>query len=141
MHCFAHAGRTFSGPETQLCCPHVTILGQECHPDGCSPDHGKVKKILDWPPLSTPKDVRSFLGLCGTVRIWIANYSLLSRPLVDLYHKDAPFVWDTLQQDAFDALKIAVSSSPSLHPIDYSSDFPVVLSVDTSYIAIGFILS
>ena len=85
--------------------------------------------------------MRSFLGLCGTVRIWIANYSLLSRPLVNLYHKDTPFIWDTPQQDAFNALKIAVSSAPFLHPINYLSDFPVVLSVDTSYIAIGFILS
>ena len=85
--------------------------------------------------------MRSFLGLCGTVHIWISNYSLLSRPLINLYCKDTPFVWDTPQQDAFNALKIAVSSAPSLHPIDYSSDFPVVLSVDTSYIAIGFILS
>ena len=100
MHRFAHAGRTFSGPKTQLCHPRVMILGQECHPDGRSPDHGKVRKILDWPPLSTPKDVRLFLGLCGTVHIWIANYSLLSCPLVNLYHKDAPFVWDTPQQDA-----------------------------------------
>jgi len=118
MHCFAHAGGTFSGPKTQLCCPHVLILGQECHPDGRSPDHGKVKKILDWPPLATPKDVHSFLGLCGTVRIWIANYSLLARPLINLYRKDTPFIWDTPQQDAFDALKIAVSSAPSLHPIN-----------------------
>ena len=141
MHRFAHAGRTFSGPKTQLCHPCVTIIGQECHPDGRSPDHGKVKKILDWPPLSTTKDVRLFLGLCGTIRIWIANYSLLSHPLIDLYRKDTPFVWDTPQQDAFDALKIAVSSAPSLHPINYSSDFPVVLSVDTSYIAIRFILA
>jgi len=38
-------------------------------------------------------------------------------------------------------LKIAVSSAPSLHPINYSTDLPVILSVDTSYIAIGFILS
>jgi len=141
MHHFAHAGGTFSGPKTQLCRPCVLILGQECHPDGRSPDHGKVKKILDWPPLATPKDVRSFLGLCGTVHIWIANYSLLARPLINLYRKDTPFVWDTPQQDTFDALKIAVSSAPSLHPINYSTDLPVVLSVDTSYIAIGFILS
>jgi len=141
MHRFAHAGGTFSGPKMQVCRPHVLILGQECHPAGRSPDHSKVQKILDWPPLATPKDVCSFLGLCGTVRIWIANYSLLARPLVNLYHKDTPFIWDTPQQDAFNALKIAIASAPSLHPIDYSSDLPVVLSVDTSYIAIGFILS
>ena len=141
MHRFVHAGRTFSGPKTQVCQPRVTILGQECHPDGRSPDHGKVSKIIDWPPLTMPKDVRLFLGLCGTVRIWIANYSLLAHSLINLYRKDAPFVWDTPQQQSFDALKAAVSSAPALHPIDYTSDLPVVLSVDTSQITVGFILS
>ena len=90
---------------------------------------------------NTPRDVRSFLGLCGTVRIWIANYSQLTCPLVDLYRKDAPFIWDTPQQESFNALKAAVIAAPALHPINYTSDLPVVLSVDTSQIAIGFILS
>jgi len=67
MHRFAHAGGTFSGLKMQVCRPRVLILGQECHPAGRSPDHSKVQKILDWPPLATPKDVRSFLGLCGTL--------------------------------------------------------------------------
>jgi hypothetical protein len=40
-----------------------------------------------------------------------------------------------------DDLKQALLSSPALRPINYKSDSPVILSVDTSYIAIGFILS
>ncbi|KIK13953.1 hypothetical protein PISMIDRAFT_17632 [Pisolithus microcarpus 441] len=88
-----------------------------------------------------PKDVQLFLGLCGTVHIWIANYSQLARPLVNLYRKNAPFKWGEPQQEAFDTLKLAVLTVPALHPIDYSSDSPVILSVDTSNVAIGFILS
>ena len=53
----------------------------------------KVEKILQWPIPMTPKDVRSFLGLCGTVRIWIKDYSKHARPLVNLYRKDNPFEW------------------------------------------------
>jgi RNase H-like domain found in reverse transcriptase len=34
-----------------------------------------------------------------------------------------------------------VSSAPALHPIDYQSERPVILSVDSSHIAAGFILS
>src|SRR5271163_159703 len=40
-----------------------------------------------------------------------------------------------------DDLKQALLTSTALRPIDYKSDVPVILSVDTSYIAIGFILS
>jgi hypothetical protein len=38
-------------------------------------------------------------------------------------------------------LKDALLSSPALRPIDYNSDSPVILSVDTSNIAIGLILA
>ena len=38
-------------------------------------------------------------------------------------------------------MKTLITSAPALRPIDYHSDSPVVLSVDTSYIAVGFILS
>ncbi|KAI6118558.1 hypothetical protein EDD16DRAFT_1438290, partial [Pisolithus croceorrhizus] len=56
---------TFSGSKSQICQPCVIILGQECHPHGNSADNSKVKKIISWPTLLTPKDVQSFLGLCG----------------------------------------------------------------------------
>ena len=100
-----------------------------------------VDKILKWPPLKTVKDVRGFLGLCGTVRIWIRNYSTLARPLTELVRKDVEFEWDERRDQAFQALKEAITSPPALRPIDYSSDDPVILSVDSSKIAVGFILS
>src|SRR5271155_2017345 len=40
-----------------------------------------------------------------------------------------------------DDLKKALLTSPSLRPIDYESNSPVILSVETSQIAVGFILS
>src|SRR6202522_4517782 len=38
-------------------------------------------------------------------------------------------------------LKDALVNSPALKPIDYDSSAPVILSVDTFYIAVGYILS
>src|SRR5271168_2283367 len=38
-------------------------------------------------------------------------------------------------------LKEAVLSSPGLRPVDYKSSSPIILSVDTSNIAVGYILS
>ena len=40
-----------------------------------------------------------------------------------------------------DDFKSTLLAFPVLCPIDYRSDVPVILSVDTSYIAVGFILS
>ena len=59
MHHIALAGATFSGSKTQICRPKVLIIGQKCNAEGRAPDDSKVKKILDWPVLKTPKEVRS----------------------------------------------------------------------------------
>ena len=39
-----------------------------------------------------------------------------------------------------DYLKQAIVDSPALCPIDYASSLPVILAVDTSSIAVGYIL-
>jgi len=141
MHKVACAGATFAANKCQICLPEVLIIGQTCNAEGRSPDAAKVKKVLTWPQLSTPKEVRQFLGLCGTVRIWIPNYSKIVKPLSELYHIGKPFVWDLRRQDAFDVIKKFITSAPALRPIDYQSENPVILSVDSSFEATGMILS
>ena len=87
------------------------------------------------------KEVRGFLGLCGTMRIWIKDYSLIARPLTELVRKEMEFIWDERRQQAFDKLKQCITSAPALRPIDYQSDKPVYISIDSSNIAVRFILS
>ena len=140
MHRLGCSGVTFSAAKTQLARPEVIILGQKCTQDGRLPEDAKIKKILNWPILKTPTEVRGFLGLCGTVRIWIKGYSSLIRPLTELYRKDVEFIWDDRRQEAFETLKSLITEAPALRSIDYASELPVILAVDTSYIAIGMIL-
>jgi len=51
------------------------------------------------------------------------------------------FLWTERQQEAFDTMKQVITTAPVLRPIDYKSDKPVILSVDSSQIAVRFILS
>jgi hypothetical protein len=141
MHRVGCAGGTFASNKAQICQEEVVIVGQKCTPEGRLPEDSKVTKILNWPPLTTPKEARAFLGLCGTVRIWIKNYSELARPLTELWRHNVEFIWDERRQEAFAKLKELVSSAPALRPIDYTSENPVILSVDSSNIAAGMILS
>ena len=141
MHRIGHAGATFSPKKSQVCRPEVLIVGQKCTPEGRLPDDVKVQKVLDWPPLKTQKEVRGFLGLCGTMRIWIKDYTLIARPLSELIRQNIDFIWDDRRQTAFDNLKTLITSAPVLRPIDYESSLPVILSVDSSKIAVGIILS
>ena len=55
--------------------------------------------------------------------------------------KDTEFIWDDRREKAFNTLKGLVSLAPALRPIDYKSSNPIILSVDSSYVAVGFILS
>src|SRR5258707_11630945 len=58
-----------------------------------------------------------------------------------LTRKQQPFIFGSDQLVAQEDLKQAVLTSPALRPIDYTSTAPVILSVDTSHIAVGYILS
>jgi transposase InsO family protein len=141
MHRVSCSGATFSGKKTQICRPEVTILGQKCTPHGRLPEEEKVSKILNWPQPKTVRDVRGFLGLCGVVRIWIKDYSMIIWPLTELWRKNQIFVWNERQEEAFQKLKKIIISPPALRPIDYDSHNPVILAVDSSYLGVGIILS
>ena len=59
---------------------------------------------------------------------------------MSLTRKEAPFIFRPKQISAQEALKAALLASPALRPIDYTSPTPIILAIDTSHIAIGFLL-
>src|SRR6202789_4603373 len=132
LHRIGEAGGTVSGKKMQLCQPEVEIVGHKCSSKGREPVNTRTNKVTNWPKPTNLKEVRGFLGLCGTVRIWIKDYSLIAKPLIDLTRKAADFVWGETQEKAFNILKQLVTSAPALKPIDYNSDRKVYLSVDSS---------
>ena len=83
------------------------------------PTDTRTQRIKDWPTPVNVTEVRGFLGLCGTVRILIKDYSQLARPLVDLTRKETEFHWASDQEQAFQHLKELVSKAPALRPINY----------------------
>ncbi len=140
LHRMGKFGGTFSGKKLLFCVPELEILGYTVHYQGRSPDVSKVQKIKDWPPCETVTEVRGFLGTCGLVRIFIKGFATLARPLINLTRKDAIFEWTTETQESMDVIKEAVCECPMLTPIDYNSDKGVILAVDSSHIAVGFVL-
>ncbi|OIT19437.1 putative mitochondrial protein, partial [Nicotiana attenuata] len=74
----------------------------------------KIQAITEWLP---PKDVhalRAFLGLCNFYRRFVKNYSLIAVPLTELLKKVTPWDWGPRRAEDFNALKMAMSSSPVL---------------------------
>jgi hypothetical protein len=135
-----YAGGTFSGFKSALCSREITVLGHRCTPEGRLPDPTKVDKVANWGTLFDLSDVRAFLGTVGVCRMFIRNFAHRAHHLVKLTRKDAPFEYGEHQISAQEDLKEALLTSPALRPIDYLSGAAVILSVDTSYIAVGYIL-
>jgi RNase H-like domain found in reverse transcriptase len=141
LHRFCCAGATVSAKKLFIAVPEVVILSHKCNFDGCIPDDSKIARIRNWPACRSVTDVRAFLGTVGFMRIWIKNYSTIARPLVDLTHKGEAFAWEDKHAAAMQSLKDAIISSPALISIDYTSDRPVFLAVDSSIHGVGWILS
>ena len=133
-------GATFSGKKAFIGVPRADILGHVCTYEGRVADPSRVQAIQDWPVPKSVSEVRAFLGTCGVLRIFIKNYTLVARPLIHLTRKDVPFEIGSQQLEAMRQLKAAILESPALRPIDYESDRPVILAVDSCANGVGYIL-
>jgi len=136
-----YSGGTFSGVKTFLCRPEITVTGHRCTSDGRLPDQSRVVKIVNWGPCKDLSDVRAFLGTIGVCRLFIRNFAHRAHHLVKLTRKGAEWEFGPKQIDAMNDLKDALLKSPALRPLDYDSDAPIILSVDTSHIAVGYLLA
>ena len=123
-----------------MCAREITVVGHICTPEGRVPDPSRVDKIVNWGPCKDLSEVRAFLGTVSVVRVFIQDFAHLAHPLTSLTRKEAPFIFGPEQTSVQEALKAALLASTALRPIDYTSPAPIILAVNTSQIAIGFLL-
>jgi hypothetical protein len=116
------------------------VVGHRCTPLGRLPDTSCVDKIAKWGPCKDLSELRAFLGTVGVCRIFTKNFAKRANALVNLTHKGVPFEFGPEQVVAQADLKEVLLNSPALRPINYDSDAPVILAVDTSQIAVSFYL-
>ena len=133
-------GATFSGKKAFIGVPQAEILGHICTSGGRIPDPARVQAIRDWPVPTNVSEVRAFLGTCGVLRIFIKNYTLIARPLIQLTRKDVPFEIGQSQLDSMRHLKEAISISPALRPLDYEAERPIILAIDSCANGVGYLL-
>jgi len=79
--------------------------------------------------------------MLGTIRVFIKNFAMHARPLVQLTRKNVEFEFGGEHLLAMEKMKHFAQECPAIQAIDYHSDNEVILSVDSSWMAVGFILS
>lgn len=131
---------TFSGYKATLCTEEITMVRHQCTFKGQLPNPTQVKKIVNWGLCGDLSDVWAFLGTMGVVQIFIQNFAHQVHHLVILACKDSPFIFRPEQIRAQEDLKQALLNSTAFWPLNYSSNLPVILAVDTSHIVVGFYL-
>ena len=71
------------------------------------------------------KELQGFLGLVGYCGKFVRHFRMICRPLTQLLHKGAVFVWRTETQDAFETLKHALITTPVLALPNFEKPFVV----------------
>src|SRR5260221_803928 len=101
-------------------------------------DPVKVQGVTDWPQPVKVKDVQSFIGFVNFYQRFIHDFSKIACPLHMLTQKSKDWSWGAAKQQAFDALKTAITSTPMLAFLSKSS--PSCLECNASNFTTGAVL-
>ena len=104
-------------------------------------DPSKVEAILNWPPPTTPLEVKSFHGMCSFYRKFIRNFSGVCAPMIDIIKggKKCVFSWTKEANDSFECLKRKIADQLVLVLPDFYKLF--IVECDASNKEIGGVLS
>ncbi|KAK9071977.1 hypothetical protein SSX86_008408 [Deinandra increscens subsp. villosa] len=117
----------------------ISYLGHVISKMGVSTDLEKITAIQNWPTPLSITALRGFLGLTGYYRRFVRNYAQLAAPLTDMLQHTRTFTWSPTAQTAFEVLKAAMTSLPTLILPDFTAVFDV--TTDALDIGVGGVLS
>src|SRR5260221_5279901 len=117
----------------------VDYLGLVISKDHVAMDPVKFQGVTDWLQPAKVKDVQSFIGFMNFYWRFICDFCEIAHPLHMLTQKSKDWSWGAAEQQAFDALKRAITSAPTL---TFPSKFgPFRLECDSSNFTMGAVLS
>ena len=133
------AGLKLRPPKCSFFRKKVRYLGHTVTREGVAVDPDKVAKVMNWPTPTSAREVQQFLGLANYYRRFIQNFATKARPLHHLTEKSVHFKWTSECQEAFNALRTQLVSTPVLAYPDFTR--PFLLDTDASDSGIGAVLS
>jgi len=77
-------------------------------------DPVKVTGVCEWSIPENRTDVQAFVGFVNFYRRFIQDFSTIAQPLFNLTCSNQAWNWGTKEQEAFEHLKMAVTTAPIL---------------------------
>ncbi|GKB35837.1 putative reverse transcriptase domain-containing protein [Tanacetum coccineum] len=103
----------------------VQFLGHVIDSQGIYVDPAKIEAVKNWASLTTPTEIRQFLGLAGYYRRFIKDFSKIAKSLTELTQKNKKYIWEEDQELAFQLLKQKLCEAPILALPEGNDDFVV----------------
>ena len=126
----------------------IRYLGHVITSEGVATDDSKIEAVRNWPVPHKREEVKRFLSFASFYRRFIHQFAQISEPLHRLLRGDKPskkkgnlkkpttspppFVWEEKQQNSFDTLIQALTSTPILAYADFSKPFELHVDAATS---------
>jgi len=117
----------------------IEYLGLVISENKVAMDPVKVARVHKWPVPENQTDVQAFIGFVNFYCHFIQDFLTIARPLFDLTRSDQAWNWGTKEQEAFECLKMAVTTAPTLASPQDSESFRI--EADSSDFASGAVLS
>ncbi|KAE8184798.1 hypothetical protein CF336_g7658, partial [Tilletia laevis] len=127
------AGITIAPKKCAFAFTSLKLLGYRAHALGIMVDEERTRAVREFPVPTTAKEALRFYAMASWYRKFVENFATRAKPINEAIHSE-PFRWTGKQQQAFDDLKRALTTTPILRRPDYAR--PFILDVDAS--AVGF---
>ena len=117
----------------------VQFLGHIVSKDELEVDPSKIEAVQKFPLPRSQTEVNSFLGLASYYRRFVPKFAEIARPLHKASETSTKFDWTPEAQDAFESLKLKLTSTPILAFPCLKE--PFILYTDASQFAMGAVLA
>jgi hypothetical protein len=125
----------FNKKKLKLCLTEVPYMGQLLTSDGIKPDPAKITAITDMKRPENKKGVQSILGCVNYLSRYLPKLAEVCEPLRRIIEKEAVFMWESQQEEAFKKVKQMLTQAPLLSYYDVTK--PVVIQCDASECGLG----